>query len=437
MNIQSFLDGDPRALKIPTFAEMQRRTDSLRTHAGVAVEQIGTDRFGTPIEMISIGEGATSILVVGAPHPNEPIGCIAIEWLIAQLCDDSGMRLDPGLRWHFIKSIEPYALKQNEGWFSQRDLPAYLHHFYRPALAQQAEYTFPSKVWQPPHHRSTVENLAYQRALQLARPDLLVSLHNAENAGAFYYLSREDMGLASALSRQAQARGLALNTCGEGLFGAKDTQLAPGVFFYPYSQPGPREAWPMAGVSVGDYLAENGHSTLVLVPEVPCLADVALAPGASMDEDLLIASLAIDRGIVESLTAVVSAIAEDASPLEALYAEAIQDSMIAAFELPWLEMLKGQTGPQEYRAQLLGCRILGLRPLAGIRRLAAMRAARPGSPALLKLAATAHLVAENHLAAAVAEPALRYGLRPVSLQLVVSNHLDAIFTAVARVRGHV
>lgn len=56
-----------------------------------------------------------STLSGGAPHPHELVACLMIEQLIDRLCAGSEFRCALPHRWHFIKAIEPDALRLNEG----------------------------------------------------------------------------------------------------------------------------------------------------------------------------------------------------------------------------------------------------------------------------------------------------------------------------------
>ena len=76
----------------------------------VSARDIGTTRNGETIELISIAGGDANAFVFGGPHPNEPIGCMTIEYLSRRLCEDEVLRGRVGLhlalyqdnrrRWH-------------------------------------------------------------------------------------------------------------------------------------------------------------------------------------------------------------------------------------------------------------------------------------------------------------------------------------------------
>ncbi|MGU7774266.1 M14 family zinc carboxypeptidase [Burkholderia sp. MR1-5-21] len=187
---------------IPTFQQMVRNTQAtwLRYPDLVTVTRVGVSGQGEPIDMISIGNGPMSALFVGAPHPNEPVGCLVIEHLIDRLCSDHALRRALPYRWHFIKAIEPDALRLNEGWFSAPgDLLRYYENYYRPPIEEQAEYAFPFDEDDRLARHPMPENEAWRKAIELAKPDFLYSLHNSEFGGAYYLLSDMPIGLSDEL----------------------------------------------------------------------------------------------------------------------------------------------------------------------------------------------------------------------------------------------
>ncbi|MCY3979992.1 MAG: M14 family zinc carboxypeptidase, partial [Chloroflexi bacterium] len=52
----------------------------------VSIRNIGRTRSGDPIELLTVAGGADCAFVFGGPHPNEPIGCMTIEYLSQRLC---------------------------------------------------------------------------------------------------------------------------------------------------------------------------------------------------------------------------------------------------------------------------------------------------------------------------------------------------------------
>ncbi len=293
----------PGHLELPTVTTLQARTQALMAEGDprVRVRRVGASRDGEPIDLISIGQGARSALVVGTPHPNEPIGCLTIEFLIDRLRRDHALREELDVTWHFIKTIEPDGLRLNEGWLDRPfDAEAYLRHFFRPAAREQAEYCFPMDV---PGYRftaSTPENLAWQEALRLTQPQLLYSLHNCEYGGAFFVLSRNEPELAAALSRQSALFGMPIETFGESLEG--EASFAPGVFAafdpeaalrMPPDAAGSDGHCYDAGLSSFGYCAPQG--TLGLIAEAPHWRPLAVEPRVDAKHAVPAAQAAIEQ----------------------------------------------------------------------------------------------------------------------------------------------
>jgi hypothetical protein len=53
---------------------------------------VGASAEGRPIELLSIGNGRRPALLVGVPHPNEPIGTLTFEFLCRLFCEDAALR---------------------------------------------------------------------------------------------------------------------------------------------------------------------------------------------------------------------------------------------------------------------------------------------------------------------------------------------------------
>ena len=248
--------------------------------AAAQVEHLGYSANGKPIEMISIGSGERSALIVGAPHPNEPIGCLTVVEFIRRLARDRQFRERAGYRWHFIPAIDPDGLDLNAGWLrGQATIENYMRHFFRPAFALQPEYAFPLDMPGYRFDAATPENLCWQRALEIPRPDFLSSLHGSDTGGAFYILSENRPELARRLSGQTARFGIALNPLGEP--DATTESFAPGVFSAFEVEPfladamragrDPAQIWG-AGRSSTEFAART-YGSFCMICEVPLWED--------------------------------------------------------------------------------------------------------------------------------------------------------------------
>lgn len=159
----------------------------------VTIRVVGHARSGEPIELITIKGGEQQAFVVGGPHPNEPIGTMAIEYLSRKLCEDSALRDELGYTWHFIKSIDSDGMRLNEGWFKGPFTPSnYARHFFRPASFDQVEWTFPIDYKTLQFDNPLPETQALMAVIDEVKPTLLYSLHNAGFGGVYYYATGGD-----------------------------------------------------------------------------------------------------------------------------------------------------------------------------------------------------------------------------------------------------
>ena len=107
----------------------------------VTLRRVGTSAQGEQLSCLTIeargaGPATPDALVVGLPHPNEPIGGLTALHLARRLAQDAELRSRLGHRWHIVTCIDPDGLRLNEGWLKgpyTRD--HYARHFYRQAGA--------------------------------------------------------------------------------------------------------------------------------------------------------------------------------------------------------------------------------------------------------------------------------------------------------------
>lgn len=426
----------------PTLADLDAHTEALvreamnpasaAAAARVAVTPLGRSRSGHPISLVSLGEGPRSALVVGAPHPNEPVGCAAIEALISHLL--AGPAAWHGYRWHFVKAIDADGLRLNEGWLKSARAPAdYFRDFFRPAFARQPEYSFPLAAGAHTFDAPTPENLCWQRALELTRPQLQVSLHNADVGGAFYLVSRDVPGLAAALAAQPATAGLTLNTVGEPF--EEMPAFAPGVFSFPDTAVMAAAGGYSGGDSSARFAAEI-YGTFSMICEVPMWDEPrlhdAVTPSELSERDL---SEKMQRWAADALSALAP---HDAGALAAAAGGSAAD---AAEILMALEEERGKLAAAAAAAARLAAqpgagralsnaeaalreglvRFAMARPLALLARLARAGGAGGAAPAPGADAALAD--AEAALAVRLAE---MRELAPVSLDVLVGLQVRAV-----------
>ena len=154
----------------------------------VTVRDVGRSRNGDPIQLLTIAaeKPRASVLVIGQPHPNEPIGMVTVMTLARRLAESPDQALS--VDWHFIPCADPDATRLNEGWFSGPwTREHYARHFFRPQGSAQVEWTFPFRHGDFVIDAPMPETRALMAAIDIARPSVLASLHNAELGGAYFY----------------------------------------------------------------------------------------------------------------------------------------------------------------------------------------------------------------------------------------------------------
>ncbi|HJQ74471.1 MAG TPA: M14 family zinc carboxypeptidase [Gaiellaceae bacterium] len=214
------LDLAARLARVPdfreflTFEELRASSRALvREYPRLArLETIGASREGRPIELLTIGDGAVPVLLLGVPHPNEPIGTLTLEYLCRLFCEDDALRTGLDVTIHAIKVADPDGLVLNEGWFKGAFSPArYALEFYRPPHREQVEWSFPVD-YETLHFRTpTPETAAVMAVMERVRPRFFYSLHNAGFCGVYFYVSGELPGLFAALHGLVESQGLPLH----------------------------------------------------------------------------------------------------------------------------------------------------------------------------------------------------------------------------------
>jgi hypothetical protein len=249
------------------------------------LDVIGASTGGRPIELLTIGQGKRTALFLGAPHPNEPIGVLTLEFLSRLLCERADLREQLDCTFLVVKASDPDGLALNEGWFKGAfSLTKYALNYYRPPQDEQVEWGFPIRYKTLHFTTPPAETQAIMRIMEQARPDFLFSLHNASFCGVYFYLSRAMPALFPQLHQLVAEQGLPLHH-GEPevpyiqawdraiypLFGAqegydfleKNLSEDPAPFF-------------STGTSSDDYLKKLAPHALSLICELPYFTDAAL-----------------------------------------------------------------------------------------------------------------------------------------------------------------
>ncbi|PWK86969.1 zinc carboxypeptidase [Lentzea atacamensis] len=204
----------PEIDRVYTVDEANSAVDELVAEAPSVcrVRRIGTSRQGEPLRLLSVGHGARNALVIGCPHPNEPIGLLTVTHLARLIASTPDLRDGIDFAWHFIPCIDPDGTRLNEGWFAgPHTIREYHSQFYRPALRDQPEWTFPVLDERACLDRTLPETEALARVIDDLRPDFQYSLHNADFGGVFFILGKDVPGLPGDLAAAAARLGVPLS----------------------------------------------------------------------------------------------------------------------------------------------------------------------------------------------------------------------------------
>ena len=197
-----------------TLDELRARARALTGEfPGLArLETVGASAEGRPIELLTVGHGRCPVLLVGVPHPNEPIGTLTIDFLCRLLCEDDDLRQRLGVTLYAIPVADPDGLVLNEGWFKGAFSPLrYALEFYRPPHREQVEWSFPVDYKTLRFTRPAPETAAVMRVMERVRPRIFYSLHNAGFCGVYFYVSHDRPALFRGFHDLVASQGLPLH----------------------------------------------------------------------------------------------------------------------------------------------------------------------------------------------------------------------------------
>jgi hypothetical protein len=275
--------GVPGHESYPRLSRLEASTDQLAAaHPEIEVWSPGASRAGRPIRCLEIPGGPLQALLVGLPHPEEPVGALALEYLLPLLAD--GLATELGFNFSVIKAGDPDAMLLNEAWFDEPyDLTGFLLRAYRPPLRDQFEWTFPVTYKRYTFTQPLPEAAAVMEVIGRRPLDFYVPLHNSNFSGAYFYLSEEDAELQQQLTAVMGAAGLPPH-CGEPEMPYLTT-LAPGIFraftladdYEFYEAYGADPAVALTSGTSSDAYAEAVWDCFTLVAEVPCFTSPKIA----------------------------------------------------------------------------------------------------------------------------------------------------------------
>ncbi|MFG3227563.1 M14 family zinc carboxypeptidase [Kitasatospora sp. NPDC048194] len=258
------LDTGPARYPTQAQAESAARRLALRRPDRCRLREVGRSRAGRPLLLLSVDRGPRAVLVVGGPHPNEPVGTAAAVRLAEVLLERPAR---PGLSWHLLLCLDPDGAALNAGWLDgPLTMGRHYEHFFRPAFEEQ-----PELLPAPGSGRAPMpESLALTRLIDELRPFLQCSLHGVDFGGTFVQLTGPVPGLSERFARSADRAGLPLDVDSYDAVGWASP--APGTYLMPQLGSGraSRALPDEPELSTWSYPARYGGITAVL--EVPMWA---------------------------------------------------------------------------------------------------------------------------------------------------------------------
>ncbi len=194
MDFKHLIDNIPDYKAFLTVEEMDASSKKLAEDYPelVTLWEAGKSKEGHPIYCMKIGEGSKNAFMFGSPHPNEPMGCMMLEYFTRYLCENDEFRKEFDYTWYIIKCIDVDGTKLNEGWFKGPfTLFNYAKDWYRPIGSEQAEWTFPFKYKNYEWNTPIPETKVLMDIIDETKPTFMYSLHNAGFGGAYWYISKD------------------------------------------------------------------------------------------------------------------------------------------------------------------------------------------------------------------------------------------------------
>ena len=159
----------------------------------IEIRNIGSTKEDRPLYCLKAGRGSRNALVMGCPHPNEPIGTLMIESLAQTLAEHPEYFEELDYTFYMIKAIDPDGLVRNEGWLKGPfTYYNYARNYFRPAASQQVEWSFPLSYKTLDFNDPIPETQAVMKLIHEIKPSFIYSLHNSGFSGAFWYIHSKD-----------------------------------------------------------------------------------------------------------------------------------------------------------------------------------------------------------------------------------------------------
>ncbi|WP_443049940.1 M14 family zinc carboxypeptidase [Streptomyces sp. NBC_00287] len=252
-------------LRYPTVDELGARAAAFVTRhpSDARLRRVGTSRAGSPLWLLSVGQGSRHVLVVAGPHANEPVGGATALRLAERVLADPRRHEEADATWNFLLCLDPDGLRRNEGWLQgPYTLGRYFRNFFRPGFLEQPE-------WLPDgaDHAALPETRALLALQDELRPFLQCSLHGVDVGGGFVELTHDLPGFPRRLAHTAARLGIPRE------LGPYDTlywpRLGPAVYRIPPPRRGDLAAAITEAAVESTWFHPHRYGTVTAVVEAP------------------------------------------------------------------------------------------------------------------------------------------------------------------------
>jgi len=300
----------------------ERSRDLAAAHDHVSYEDLGESDDGESLWALSVGEGARTALLLGAPHPNEPIGSMTVDFLARELAENETLRSSLDYEFVCVPVADVDGTRRNEGWFDGPfTVSNYALNFYRPPPHLQIEATFPIEREDYAFDQPTPATAAVADLIDRHRPEFVYSLHNATFGGCYYYLTEPLEPLYEPLAALPEEYGVPLDV-GEPEHHDVE-RYDDGIYRlegfddrYEALRDSDEEldVNKLLGGNAHDYATQLGDDVVQFVVELPYFQDSRIGDGTELDrtrEAVLRECLGDRRAVADEILAHVDPIADD------------------------------------------------------------------------------------------------------------------------------
>ncbi|WP_435180617.1 M14 family zinc carboxypeptidase [Halorussus sp. AFM4] len=315
-------DAVPRYESFLTVDEHRSRDRELAAeHDHVTYEEFGESAEGETLWAVTLGDGRRSALLFGAPHPNEPIGSMTIDFLLHELAANDDLRSSLDYEFVCVPVADPDGVGRNEGWFDGPfTLSNYAQNFYRPPPPAQVEATFPVERGDYSFDDPTPATRALADLIEAHRPEFVYSLHNTAFGGCYYVLSEPLEPLHDALAALPGEYGVPLDRGEPEWFG--DEAFDEAMYRLPTfadrydSARGGEDAVPaeeLLGGNAYDYASRFDDDVVEVIVELPYFSDPRVRDAAELDrsrEAVIREGIQHRRALLRELRGAVETVAE-------------------------------------------------------------------------------------------------------------------------------